>query len=58
MRVYLRTLLLNLKGHKASGPDEIPTTLLKLLQRLFSSVLTMIFQYSVKKATKLIKWPR
>ena len=43
-------LLLNLKDHKASGPDEIPTTLLKRLAIEISPVLTMIFQASLHQS--------
>ena len=40
-------LLSNLEDHKASGPDEIPTTLLKRLATVISPILTMIFQASL-----------
>jgi len=37
-------LLSNLKEHKAKGPDEIPTMLLKRLSREISPALTQIFK--------------
>ena len=37
-------LLSNLKEHKAKGPDEIPTILLKRLSTSISPALTLIFQ--------------
>ena len=45
-------LLLNLEDHKASGPDEISTILLKRLQVAteISLVLTMIFQASLHQS--------
>ena len=49
-------LLLNLKGHKASGPDEIPTTLLKRLAIEISPVLAMIFQASLHQSVIPIDW--
>ena len=49
-------LLLNLKDHKASGPDEIPTTLLKRLAIEISPVLTMIFQASLHQSVIPIDW--
>ena len=49
-------LLLNLKDHKASGPDEIPPTLLKRLAMEISPVLTMIFQASLHQSVIPIDW--
>ena len=36
----------NLDSHKASGPDNIPTQLLKQLSPELSPALTMIFEAS------------
>ena len=50
-------LLLNLKDHKASGPDEISTTLLKRLAKEISPVFTMIFQASLHQSSVIpIDW--
>ena len=43
----------NLNNHKPSGPDEIPTTLLKKLATVIPSVLTMIFQASLHQCLTL-----
>ena len=49
-------LLLNLKDHKAGGPDEIPITLLKRLAIEISPVLAMIFQASLHQSVIPIDW--
>ena len=49
-------LLLDLKDHKASGPDKIPTTLLKRFAIEISPVLAMIFQASLHQSVIPIDW--
>ena len=49
-------LLSNLEDHKASGPDEIPTTLLKRLATVISPILTMIFQASFHQCLIPMDW--
>ena len=39
--------VINLKEHKAKGPDEIPTILLKRLSTIISPALTLILQASL-----------
>jgi len=43
----ITNLLSNLNEHKAKGPDEIPTILLKRLSTTISPALTLIFQPSL-----------
>ena len=49
-------LLSSLDDHKASGPDEIPTTLLKKLATVISPVLTRIFQASLHQCLIPMDW--
>ena len=49
-------LLSNLEDHKASGQDEIPTTLLKRLATVISPILTMIFQASLHQCLIPMDW--
>ena len=49
-------LLSSLDDHKASGPDEIPTTLLKKLATVISPALTRIFQASLHQCLIPMDW--
>ena len=49
-------LLSNLKEHKAKGPDEIPTILLKRLSTSVSPALTLIFQASLHQCKIPMEW--
>lgn len=46
----------SLDDHKASGPDEIPTTLFKKLATMISPVLTRIFQASLHQCLIPVDW--
>ena len=50
------TLLSNLEVHKASGPDEIPATLLKNLAPIIAPALTIIFQASIRQSLIPAEW--
>ena len=45
----------NLDSHKATGPDNIPTEMLKQLIPELSPALTMIFEASLQQAIRLEK---
>jgi len=45
----VKELLDNLDSHKASGPDNIPTQLLKQLSPELSPAPTMIFEASLQQ---------
>ena len=47
-------LITNLKEHKAKGPDEIPTILLKRLSTTVSPALTLIFQASISAKSHVV----
>ena len=49
-------LLSSFDDHKVSGPDEIPTTLLKKLATVISPVLTRIFQASLHQCLIPMDW--
>ena len=49
-------LLDNLNSHKATGPDNIPTQLLKQLSPEISPVLTMIFQAALQQCQVPTDW--
>ena len=49
-------LLLNLKFHKASGPDGIPASLLKNLAKTLAPPLTIIFRASLSQSTIPSQW--
>ena len=49
-------LLMNLKQHKASGPDGIPSRLLKLIAHQITPVLKIIFQISLDKSCLPEDW--
>ena len=49
-------LLSKLEDHKASGPDEIPTILLKRLATIISPILTLIFQASLHQCLIPTDW--
>lgn len=50
------TLLSNLEVHKACGPDEIPTALLKNLAPIIAPALTIIFQASLCQSLIPAEW--
>jgi len=52
----ITNLLSNLKEHKARGPDEIPTILLKRLSTSISPALTLIFQASLHQCKIPTEW--
>ena len=52
----VKKLLNNLKPHKASGPDQIPTMLLKLLADEMSPILTEFFQVSIDRGEVPAEW--
>ena len=49
-------LLSGLKSHKASGPDMIPTYLLKLLAHQLAPVLTLLYQDSLDQGQLPVDW--
>ena len=49
-------LLMNLKQHKVSGPDGIPSHLLKLIAHQITPVLKIIFQISLDKSCLPEDW--
>ena len=49
-------LIKNLKPHKASGPDNIPTKLLIMLAEEIAPMLTTVFQTSLDTATVPSDW--
>jgi len=52
----VKSLLDNLDPHKATGPDNIPAHLLKLLSSELAPVLTMIFQASLHQSHIPTDW--
>ena len=55
-RQGVKSLLDNLNPHKATGPDNIPTSLLKQLSPELAPVLTMIFQASLQQCHLPADW--
>ena len=49
-------LLSNLNPHKASGPDELPTRLLKEMAHQLTLLLTLIFQASLHQGLIPTDW--
>ena len=52
----IHKLLCTLKEHKATGPDHIPTKLLKTLADELTPIFTLFFQASLKQGTIPIDW--
>ena len=52
----IHKLLCTLKEHKATGPDHIPTKLLKTLADELTPIFTLFFQASIKQGTIPIDW--
>jgi len=52
----VKNLLDNLDPHKATGPDNIPTRLLKQLSAELAPVLTMVFQASLEQSHVPADW--
>ena len=52
----VKNLLDNLDTHKATGPDNIPTRLLKQLSPELSPILTLIFQASLQQCQVPADW--
>jgi len=52
----VKSLLDNLDSYKATGPDNIPTQLLKQLSQELSPALTMIFQASLQQCQVPADW--
>ena len=51
-------LLTNLKPHKATGPDNIPTRLLKELAKPLAPIFTTLFQASLDQGTVPEDWKK
>ena len=51
-------MLNNLDVHKASGPDKIPSSLLKDHANLIAPVLTKLFQYSLDQGVIPSDWSK
>jgi len=49
-------LLSNVKEHKAKGPDEVPTVLLRRLSTVISPVLAIIFKTSLYQCKVPTEW--
>ena len=52
----IHKLLCTLKEHKATGPDHIPTKLLKTLAEELTPTFTLFFQASLKQGTIPTDW--
>ena len=49
-------LLLDLKIHKATGPDEVPAFILKSAASQFAPILTRLYQYSLNTVEVPTDW--
>ena len=49
-------LLLNLKASKATGPDKIPSHLLKELAYQIDSALTLLYRVSINQGAVPLDW--
>ena len=52
----IRRLLLNIKPHKAAGPDNLPARILKEAAPNLAPALTLVFQASINQATLPDDW--